>query len=72
MSFKVWKKYTFILEKAEFMVWKYSDEIVWKIMNKNFRKLDNIARFKIMKFKKKRENGIRIITKLEIIFPVIL
>ena len=46
MSFKVWKKYTFILEKAEFMVWKYSDEIVWKIMNKNFRKLDNIARFK--------------------------
>ena len=54
------------------MVLKYSAEIVWKIMNNNVQKYGNIARFKIMKFKKKRENGIRIITKLEIIFPVIL
>ena len=41
-------------------------------MNRDFRKLENIVRFKIMKFKKKRENGIRIITKIEINFRVIL
>ena len=46
MSFKVWKKYTFIWEKADFMVWKYSVEIVRKIMNKNVQKYGNIARFK--------------------------
>ena len=39
------EKKTFIWEKAEFMVWKYSAEIVWKIMNKNVQKYGNIVRF---------------------------
>ena len=40
------KNYTLILEKTDFMVWKYLAEIVWKIMNKNVQKYGNIARFK--------------------------
>ncbi len=32
-------------------------------MNINVQKYGNIARFKIIKFRKKRESGIRIITK---------
>ena len=40
------ENYTLIWEKHEFMVWKYLAEIAWKIMNKYFRKLDNIACFK--------------------------
>ena len=43
-----------------------------KIMNKNVQKYGNIVRFYIIKFKKKRENGIRVITKLEINSPIIL
>ena len=66
------EKNTLIWEKDDIMVWKYSAEIVRKIMKKDFRKLANIARFKIIKFKKKRENGVWIISKLEINFPIIL
>ena len=65
------KNYTLILEKTDFMVWKHLAEIVWKIMNKNVQKYGNIVRFYIIKFKKKRENGIRVITKLEINSPII-
>ena len=66
------ENYTLIWEKHEFMVWKYLAEIVRKIMNKNVQKTENIVHFKIMKFKKKRENGVWIITKLEINSPIIL